>query len=200
MILVIDNYDSFVYNLARYVNLAGGQTRIIRNDSLDIPAIRALRPDAIIISPGPCTPDDAGVSIAAARELGADIPVLGVCLGHQAMAQAFGGRTIRAQRPMHGKASAVLHDGQGIFKGLPSPFMAGRYHSLVVDIEKAKDLEVNARTDDGVIMAMRHKVHPVYGVQFHPESVLTQHGQTMIQNFLNIVSEFHARPLNRQAA
>ncbi len=200
MILVIDNYDSFSHNLARTIRLAGGETHIIRNDEMSVEEISALKPDAIVISPGPCTPDEAGVSVEVVRRLGGQIPMLGVCLGHQAIAQAYGGRVVAAPRPMHGKASEIIHDGQGLFAGLGSPFTAGRYHSLIVDIHDAPALLVSARTEDGVIMALRHARHPVYGVQFHPESILTAQGQMLIGNFLNLAAAHRTAHSHRKAA
>ena len=186
MLLLIDNFDSFVYNLARYLQELGRETRVVRNDAIDVGGIRALGPEAVVISPGPCAPERAGVSVAAVRDLGAEIPILGVCLGHQAIGAAYGGRVVRGE-PVHGRASPVHHDGRGLFHGLPSPLRAGRYHSLVVAREDLPpELEVAAALDDGTIMALRHRRHPVVGVQFHPESVLTEHGHDLLANFLRL--------------
>jgi anthranilate synthase/aminodeoxychorismate synthase-like glutamine amidotransferase len=187
MILVIDNYDSFTYNIVQYLGQLGADVEVVRNDQVTLDDIRALGPTHIVISPGPGTPDDGGVSLDVIRELGAMTPVLGVCLGHQCIGQAYGGIVHRAGRLMHGKVSPVTHNGEGIFAGLPSPFTATRYHSLIVEEDSLPNvLEVTARTAEGEIMGLRHKQHPVYGVQFHPESILTEHGHDMLQNFLNI--------------
>lgn len=190
MLLMIDNYDSFTYNLVQYFGELGEQVQVIRNDQLDVSAIEALQPARIVISPGPCTPNEAGVSLEVIERLGARIPILGVCLGHQSIGQAFGGRVIRASRIMHGKTSPVHHRGLGVFAGLPSPFEATRYHSLVVEQPSLPDcLEVTAWTEneDGSveeIMGLRHRELPIEGVQFHPESILTQHGHALLANFL----------------
>lgn len=184
MILIIDNYDSFVHNLARYAALAGWvEQRIVRNDRITVEEVEALNPAAIIISPGPCTPKEAGVCVDLVRRLGACVPVLGVCLGHQCIAEAYGDKIFQAKAPVHGKAEMIVHDGQGVFEGVPSPFPAGRYHSLIVDFQPGSPLEVTARTASGEIMGLKHKEYPVYGVQFHPESVLTIHGLDIIRNF-----------------
>jgi anthranilate synthase/aminodeoxychorismate synthase-like glutamine amidotransferase len=186
MILLIDNYDSFVYNLARYVRELGGTPVVRRHDAVSCPDIRALAPTHIIISPGPCTPTEAGVSTEVVRQLGPDTPILGVCLGHQCIGAAYGARIVRAARPMHGKTSHIAHAGTGIFADVPNPFSATRYHSLVIDPPTVPaDLEVIATADDGTIMAVRHRSHPVVGLQFHPESVLTEHGYRLIANFLD---------------
>ena len=190
MLLMIDNYDSFTYNLVQYFGELGEQVHVIRNDQLDVGAIEALQPARIVISPGPCTPNEAGVSLEVIERLGARIPILGVCLGHQSIGQAFGGRVIRASRIMHGKTSPVHHHGLGVFAGLPSPFEATRYHSLVVEQASLPEcLEVTAWTEneDGSveeIMGLRHRELPIEGVQFHPESILTQHGHALLANFL----------------
>jgi anthranilate synthase component 2 len=190
MLLMIDNYDSFTFNLVQYLGEVGQQVKVVRNDALDVAGIRALNPSHIMISPGPGTPDDAGVSLELLRELGGEIPVFGVCLGHQAIGQAFGGKVIRAKQIMHGKTSPVRHLGQGVFAGLPNPFEATRYHSLVVEQSSLPDcLEVTAWTEnaDGTIdeiMGLRHRTLQVEGVQFHPESILTQHGHDLLRNFL----------------
>jgi para-aminobenzoate synthetase component 2 len=184
-VLLIDNYDSFVHNLARYVRELGHDTAVRRNDAIDLRQIEALRPSQVIVSPGPCTPREAGISNAVIAELGSTIPILGVCLGHQCVAAALGGRVVRAARPRHGKTSPVHHSGEGLFAGLPSPFEATRYHSLIVeDAGLPECLEVVARTPEGEIMALRHRLWPVWGVQFHPESVLTEHGHDLLRNFL----------------
>ena len=190
MLLMIDNYDSFTYNLVQYFGELGQAVEVRRNDAIDVAGIQALQPSAIVISPGPCTPDQAGVSLEVLEKLSGRIPILGVCLGHQSLGQAFGGKVVRAKTIMHGKTSQVHHNGTGVFSGLPSPFEATRYHSLVVEKESLPDcLEVTAWTldEDGgfdEIMGLRHKTLPVEGVQFHPESILTQHGHDMLRNFL----------------
>ena len=187
MLLLIDNYDSFVHNLARYVRELGVPTQVHRNDAITIAAIEALAPSHIIISPGPCTPREAGISNAVIVDLGARIPILGVCLGHQCLAAALGGRVVRASRPRRGKTSPIHHFGQGLFAGVPSPFQATRYHSLIVEREGLPDcLEVVATTPENEIMALRHRSWPLWGVQFHPESVLTEHGYDLLKNFLSL--------------
>jgi anthranilate synthase component 2 len=185
-VLLIDNYDSFTYNLYQYLCELGADVTVIRNDAITVDEARALAPDFVVISPGPGVPRDAGISIDLIRALGPTTPVLGVCLGHQAIAEAFGGMVTRAPELMHGKASDIHHDGSGVFDGLPSPFSAVRYHSLCAAPEAMPDaLKVTARTDSGVIMAVKHRQFPVHGVQFHPESILTEHGKALLQNFLN---------------
>lgn len=193
MILLIDNYDSFVHNLARHIALTGHETRVVRNDAVTIAEIGGLDPEAIVISPGPCTPAQAGISNDAIRIFGPSIPILGVCLGHQCIGEVYGGRTIRADEPMHGQASAIAHDGSGVFAGLPSPLQGGRYHSLMTDLPPSAPLRVTARAEDGIVMALQHAVYPVYGVQFHPESILTQHGLALLQNFTDIAAAWAAR-------
>lgn len=198
MILVIDNYDSFVYNLARYVEQEGRKTRVIRNDAITLAEIRALSPRAIILSPGPCSPDEAGICLDLVRALGAEFPILGVCLGHQVIGQAYGGSTERASAPMHGKASAIIHDGEGLFSGIPSPMIVGRYHSLITNIAAVPDLIPLAYVEgeggeQGTLMALAHKTHPVYGVQFHPESILTEQGGELMRNFLALADLFHEK-------
>jgi anthranilate synthase/aminodeoxychorismate synthase-like glutamine amidotransferase len=189
MILVIDNYDSFVHNLARYLRVLGCETEVVRNDAIDVAAVAQRRPSHIVLSPGPCTPNEAGVSVDLIRKLGASIPTLGVCLGHQCIGQAFGGRVVRALRPMHGRASLVRHVGEGVFTGLPNPLRATRYHSLVVSPESfPEELVATAYSEEGEIMALRHRTFPVVGVQFHPEAVLTEHGYDLLRNFLESVS------------
>lgn len=190
MLLMIDNYDSFTYNLVQYLGELGQEVRVFRNDEITLDEIEAARPDYLMISPGPCTPDEAGISLSAIEYFAGRLPILGVCLGHQSIGQAFGGKVIRAQQLMHGKVSAVHHNGQGVFAGLPSPVTCTRYHSLVVERASLPDcLEITAWTDDGEIMGLRHKTMAVEGVQFHPESILTEHGHAMLDNFLNA----HAR-------
>jgi anthranilate synthase/aminodeoxychorismate synthase-like glutamine amidotransferase len=185
VILLIDNYDSFVYNLARYVRELGYTPVVCRNDAISPAEIEALRPTHIIISPGPCSPAEAGVSTDVVRHFGAHIPILGVCLGHQCIGAAYGGRIVRAQRPMHGKISPITHEASGIFAGLPSPLFATRYHSLVIDpASLPAALRVTAWTDEGEIMAVTHRAHPVVGVQFHPESALSEHGYRLLDCFL----------------
>lgn len=185
MILVIDNYDSFTYNLVQYLGELGEEVKVIRNDEIDIQGIEALAPDHILISPGPCTPNEAGISLETIAHFKGKIPIFGVCLGHQAIGQAFGGQVVRAERLMHGKTSPILHHGTSIFEGLPSPFTATRYHSLLVERSTLPDcLEITAETEEGEIMGLRHKEYPVEGVQFHPESIITDYGHQMLRNFL----------------
>jgi anthranilate synthase component II len=186
MLLMIDNYDSFTYNLVQYLGELGEDVKVVRNDEMDVEAIAALRPDRIVVSPGPCTPNEAGVSLEAIRRFAGKVPLLGVCLGHQAIGQAFGGRIIHAQTLMHGKVSAIHHRGEGVFAGLPSPFQATRYHSLAIERASCpRELEVTAWTEDGEIMGVRHRTLAVEGVQFHPESILTEHGHDLLRNFLH---------------
>jgi anthranilate synthase component 2 len=185
MLLMIDNYDSFTYNLVQYFGELGESVHTVRNDAIDLAGIEALAPERIVISPGPCTPNEAGVSVPLIRHFEGRIPILGVCLGHQAIGAAYGGRIIRARQVMHGKTSPVTHTGAGVFRGLPSPFTVIRYHSLAIERESLPDcLEVTAWTDDGEIMGVRHREHKVEGVQFHPESILTEHGHALLKNFL----------------
>jgi anthranilate synthase/aminodeoxychorismate synthase-like glutamine amidotransferase len=184
-ILMIDNYDSFTFNLVQYLGELGAKVIVKRNDAIDIAGVRALAPGAIVISPGPCTPRQAGISVALIREMAGLLPILGVCLGHQCIGEAFGGQVVRASRLMHGKTSPILHDSRTIFAGLPSPFEAIRYHSLLVEPDSLPDfLEVSAWTAEGEIMGLRHKRLAVEGVQFHPESILTEHGKELLKNFL----------------
>lgn len=193
MILVIDNYDSFTYNLVQYLGELGEEIVVRRNDEIDLEGIAALAPDHILISPGPCTPNEAGISLALIDRYKGEIPILGVCLGHQSIGQAFGGDVVRAEQLMHGKTSEIKHDGRTVFAGLPSPFTATRYHSLVVKRETLPDcLEISAETEDGVIMGLRHKTYAVEGVQFHPESIMTDHGLKMLRNFLDFRSGVRA--------
>jgi anthranilate synthase component 2 len=188
MLLLLDNYDSFTYNLFHYLGELGARVVVLRNDAVTVDDALALRPQAIVISPGPCDPDRAGISVDLVRGAAEVCPILGVCLGHQAIAQAFGGRIVRASQVMHGKISEIEHEGEGLFHGLPSPFAATRYHSLVAEPATLPDcLEVTARTQDGVIMAVRHRELPIHGVQFHPESIETQHGHHLLSNFLALI-------------
>jgi anthranilate synthase/aminodeoxychorismate synthase-like glutamine amidotransferase len=186
VILLLDNYDSFTFNLAQYLGELGAPPLVRRNDEITIDEIRAMHPERIVISPGPGRPEDAGITVDLIRELGPGIPLLGVCLGHQGIGLAFGGSIVRAPTPMHGKVSSIEHDGQGIFKGVATPFVAGRYHSLVIADPVPPVLEACARTEDGTIMAVRHRTMPVHGVQFHPESVLTGDGHQLLRNFLEL--------------
>ncbi len=190
MLLMIDNYDSFTYNLVQYFGELGQQVQVVRNDALDIAAIRALRPERIVLSPGPCTPNEAGISLSLIEQMGREVPILGVCLGHQAIGQAFGGKVVRSREIMHGKTSAIRHTGQGVFAGIADGFEATRYHSLVIEKTSLPEcLELTAWTESpsGVveeIMGLRHRELPIEGVQFHPESILTQHGHDLLRNFL----------------
>ena len=185
MILLIDNYDSFVHNLARYFQRLGHETKVVRNTAIDAGGVRRLKPDAIVLSPGPCAPRQAGCSLEVVRSLHRELPILGVCLGHQVIAEAFGGRVVQAEEPVHGRATPVRHDGRGVFEGLPAEFTAGRYHSLVVEEATLPDcLEVSARAPGGAVMAMRHRTLPLEGIQFHPESILTEYGYQLLANFL----------------
>lgn len=185
MLLMIDNYDSFTYNLVQYFGELGEDVRVHRNDEIDLAAIEAMRPQRIVLSPGPCTPNEAGVSVPVINTFAGRIPILGVCLGHQSIGQAFGGRIVHAKQLMHGKTSPIHHSNQGVFRDLPNPFTATRYHSLVIERESLPDcLDITAWTDDGEIMGVRHKTLPVEGVQFHPESILTEHGHALLKNFL----------------
>lgn len=195
MLLVIDNYDSFTYNLVQYLGELGEEPVVRRNDAISVEDIGAMRPTAIVLSPGPCTPSEAGITVPVVRRWGREIPILGVCLGHQAIGEAYGGKVIRADRVMHGKTSRITHDGTGLFDGLPDPLEVMRYHSLIVERKSLPpSLEILAVTSDrpDEIQAMRHAEHPVWGVQFHPESVLTQQGKRILQNFLAIASETSA--------
>ena len=186
MLLMIDNYDSFTYNLVQYLGELGQEVAVYRNDQITLNEIDALAPEHIVISPGPCTPNEAGISVDVIEQFGGSIPILGVCLGHQCIGQAYGGEIVHAKQIMHGKTSMVHHDGKGLFRGLQNPFQATRYHSLVVDRETLPDvLEITAWTDDDEIMGLRHKQRPVVGVQFHPESILTQYGHQLLKNFLD---------------
>ncbi len=185
MILVLDNYDSFTYNLVQYLGELGADVKVVRNDELSVDEVAALAPERVVISPGPCTPNEAGISLELVARLAGKVPILGVCLGHQAIGQAFGGKVIRAGQVMHGKVSRIRHDGRGVFAGVPDDFVATRYHSLVVERATLPAvLEVTARAEDGEIMGLRHAALAVEGVQFHPEALLTEHGHRMLENFL----------------
>jgi len=197
MLLMIDNYDSFTWNLVQYLQTLGAEVKVVRNDELSVDEIDGLQPERIVISPGPCTPNEAGVSVDVIKQLGARVPILGVCLGHQSLGQAYGGDVVRAKTIMHGKTSRIRHEGMGVFAGLPDGYEATRYHSLVVSRETLPDcLEITAWTETGdgssgasvfdEIMGLRHRQHPVEGVQFHPESILTEHGHAMLKNFLEL--------------
>jgi anthranilate synthase/aminodeoxychorismate synthase-like glutamine amidotransferase len=194
MLLIIDNYDSFTYNLVQYFGELGANPVVKRNDEITIAEIGKMKPEAVVISPGPCTPREAGISNDVIREIGPKLPVLGVCLGHQCIGYVFGANVVRAGRLMHGKTSPIIHDNEGVFAGLPSPFDATRYHSLIIDPPTVPDsLLVNARTAENEIMGVRHKEYPIHGVQFHPESILTRHGKDLLKNFLNMSADFHAK-------
>jgi para-aminobenzoate synthetase component 2 len=188
-ILMIDNYDSFTYNLVQYLGELGADLEVRRNDAIDVAGVRAMAPQAIVISPGPCTPREAGVSVALLREMAGEVPILGVCLGHQCVGEAFGATVVRAGRLMHGKTSPIVHDGRNIFAGLPRPFDAMRYHSLLVAADSIPPcLEVSARTAEGEVMGLRHRRFPIEGIQFHPESIGTPEGKRLLANFLRMVA------------
>lgn len=189
MILIVDNYDSFTYNLVHYALELGAQIEVRRNDALSAAEALAMQPDGVILSPGPCSPNEAGICLDLIKSAPDSLPILGVCLGHQAIGQAFGGKVVQAKSIMHGKTSAVTHDGSGVFAGLPSPYLATRYHSLAVDRENLPDcLLINAGTADGEIMGLRHAARPVHGVQFHPESIATENGHALLKNFLDLTA------------
>jgi anthranilate synthase component 2 len=189
MILVIDNYDSFTYNLVHYLNELGAETQVARNDALSVEEALGLKPEAILISPGPCTPDQAGICLSLIAAASESLPIMGVCLGYQSIGQAFGGRVIRAKSIMHGKTSAIRHTGQGVFKGLADGFIAARYHSLAVERDTLPPtLEMTAWTDDGEMMGLRHRTRPIHGVLFHPESIATEHGHDLLANFLDLAA------------
>jgi anthranilate synthase/aminodeoxychorismate synthase-like glutamine amidotransferase len=193
-VLVVDNYDSFTFNLVQYLGELGARVEVYKNDAIDVAGVRTRRPDGVLVSPGPCTPNEAGISLDLLRELGGVLPIFGVCLGHQAIGQAYGGRVVRAGRLMHGKTSPILHDGRGVFRGIESPFEATRYHSLLVERASLPAcLEVSAWTEEGEIMGLRHREHDVEGVQFHPESVLTREGKRLVGNWLALVASRSAR-------
>lgn len=194
MLLVIDNYDSFTYNIVQYFGELGAEMKVVRNDAITLEEIRELAPTQICISPGPCTPHEAGISCDVIREFGKTTPILGVCLGHQSIGQVFGGDVVRAETLMHGKTSPVIHQEKSVFAGLPSPFTATRYHSLIIKKETLPDcLEITAETEDGVIMGVMHKEYPIHGVQFHPESILTQDGINILKNFLNLTKKAQSK-------
>lgn len=194
MILIIDNYDSFVFTVARYFAELGVATQVVRNDAISAAEVERLAPEAIVLSPGPCGPREAGQSMSIIETLSGQVPMLGICLGHQCIGEVFGGEVVRAREPMHGRSSAINHDGSGVFKGLPSPFRAGRYHSLIVEkIKDGSDLKITARSDIGEVMGLTHVSHPTYGVQFHPESVLTEYGHAMLGNFLRLSRRFNGQ-------
>ncbi|MBS7538626.1 anthranilate synthase component II [Ancylobacter lacus] len=190
MILLIDNYDSFVFNVARYLTELGERVEVVRNDAASLDEIARSGAEAVVVSPGPCSPNEAGVSLEVIRSLSGRLPILGICLGHQCIGQAFGGRVVRARTPMHGRASQITHRGTDVFTALPSPFPAGRYHSLAVELEPGSPLVATAWSEDGEIMGLAHREHPTFGVQFHPESVLTEHGYLLLGNFLKSARAF----------
>ncbi len=192
-VVLIDNYDSFTWNLVHALGALGAKVEVYRNDAISVDALAAKQPDAIVISPGPCTPNEAGISLEIIRRLGGKTPILGVCLGHQAVGQAYGGEVVRAPAPVHGKLSRIRHRGEGVLRGINAPFEATRYHSLVVKRETVPaDLAVTAETDDGLVMALSHKQHPVHGVQFHPESIASEQGQIILKNFLDLAAQWNA--------
>lgn len=192
MLLMIDNYDSFTYNLVQYFGELGEEVKVVRNDEIALEQVSQLMPACVVISPGPCTPDEAGISLQLIQHYGGSLPLLGVCLGHQSIGQAFGGRIIRAKQVMHGKVSPIFHENSGVFRGLPNPFMATRYHSLIIERESLPDcLEITAWTETGEIMGIRHRTLAIEGVQFHPESVLSEHGHQLLKNFLQFTHTHH---------
>ncbi|BBF93626.1 anthranilate synthase component II [Blastochloris tepida] len=194
MILLIDNYDSFTWNLVQYLGDLGAELNVIRNDEITVEAAMAADPDAIVLSPGPCTPNEAGICCELIAKASGTIPMLGVCLGHQAMGQVFGGKVIRAPAPMHGKISEIRHAGAGVFRGINGPFQGARYHSLIVERDSLPaDLAVTAETADGLIMGLAHRQLPVHGVQFHPESIASEHGHVLLKNFLDLAADWNAR-------
>ena len=188
MILLIDNYDSFVYNLARYAVEYGQNVKVFRNDKITISEIENIDPQGIILSPGPCSPNESGICLELIEKLHKKYPILGVCLGHQAIGQYFGGKVNKAIKPIHGKTEQISHNGNGLFKGIKSPTIVTRYHSLIVELENDNELEINSKTKDNEIMAFQHKIYNVYGLQFHPESILSEHGRLMINNFIDIAN------------
>ena len=193
MIVLIDNYDSFTFNLVHYFGELGEEVRVHRNDKIESAAVLAVEPDAIVLSPGPCTPKEAGICLDLIKAAGGNVPILGVCLGHQAIGEAFGGKVVRAPKPVHGKLSEIRHDGTGIFRGINSSFKATRYHSLVIERESLPpELAATADTDDGLIMGLAHKRFAVHGVQFHPESIASEHGHLLLRNFLEIATQWNA--------
>jgi anthranilate synthase component II len=204
MLILIDNYDSFTYNLVHYLGELGATCEVYRNDKISAEEVLAAKPQAIVLSPGPCTPNEAGICLDLIARAGPTVPLLGVCLGHQAIGQVYGGRVIRAPEPMHGKLSTIRHEGQGVFKGLPPRFEVTRYHSLIVERESLpEELEITAETDDGIIMGLQHRRHPVHAVQFHPESIASEHGHALLANFLELAGLKPRRrtaPATRNAA
>jgi para-aminobenzoate synthetase component II len=188
VIIIVDNYDSFVANVARYIRVLGAEVRVLRNDAITVDEVAALRPEALVLSPGPCGPQEAGICVPLIRTLSGRIPILGVCLGHQSIGAAFGATVTRAREPMHGRASRITHDRTGLFAGLPSPLTVGRYHSLIVEGLAGTPLEATATSREGEIMALAHRRHPTFGVQFHPESIMTEHGSDLFANFLAIAA------------
>ena len=197
-VTLIDNYDSFTFNLVHYLGELGAEVKVWRNDEISVEGALAEEPDAIVLSPGPCTPNEAGICLDLVRAASERTPVFGVCLGHQAIGQAFGGDVVRAPAPMHGKVSRISHNARGVFRGLNGPFQATRYHSLVIERSTApQELEVSAESDDGLIMAVAHRERPVYGVQFHPESIASEHGRDILRNFLDLAAAFHGRGPSR---
>jgi anthranilate synthase component II len=193
-VALVDNYDSFTWNLVHYLGALGAEVEVRRNDAITVEALAESRPDAIVISPGPCTPNEAGISLELIKKLGDKTPILGVCLGHQAIGAAYGGEVVRAPAPVHGKLSQIKHSGQGVLRGINGPFAATRYHSLVVKRDTLPaELALTAETHDGLVMAVSHKTHPVHGVQFHPESIASEHGHTILKNFLDLAASFNAR-------
>jgi anthranilate synthase component 2 len=196
-VALIDNYDSFTFNLVHYLGELGADVSVWRNDEISVEETLAETPDAIVLSPGPCTPNEAGVCLDLVRAASGTTPILGVCLGHQTIGQAFGGDVVRAPQPMHGKVSQIAHNARGLFRGLNGPFQATRYHSLVIDRSTVPaELEVSAESDDGLIMALAHHAHPVYGVQFHPESIASENGRQILRNFLDLTAAFHSRRIH----
>jgi anthranilate synthase component II len=192
-VALVDNYDSFTWNLVHAIGMLGAEVEVHRNDKITVDALATARPDAIVISPGPCTPNEAGISLELVKRLGERVPIFGVCLGHQAIGAAYGGDVVRAPVPVHGKLSTIKHNGEGVLRGINAPFEATRYHSLVVKRDTMPaDLKVTAETDDGLVMAMSHNKHPVHGVQFHPESIASEHGQTILKNFLDLAAQWNA--------
>lgn len=192
-VALIDNYDSFTWNLVHYLGELGADVDVYRNDAITVDELKAKKPDAIVLSPGPCTPNEAGICLEVIEKLGSDTPIFGVCLGQQSIGQAYGGNVVRAPSPVHGKLSLVKHSGEGVMRGINGPFQATRYHSLVVDRETMpKDLKVTAQTDDGLVMSLSHEKHPVHGVQFHPESIASEHGRVILKNFLDLAAAWNA--------
>ncbi len=201
MLLVIDNYDSFTWNLVHYLGELGAEPHVVRNDKISADEALARRPEAIVLSPGPCTPNEAGICLELIEKAAGSVPIFGVCLGHQAIGQAYGGEVVRAPKLMHGKLSTILHDGDGVFHGINGPFAATRYHSLTIRPESMPDdLLPTAHTEDGVVMGVRHRSDPVHGVQFHPESIASEHGHRILKNFLEIAGAFNSRAGRRTAA